>query len=112
MNDMPEWLRTLSGQDSRKRKASDSEPEHAATPCKKSKGIYGSKVLRVGTLFGDGCTVFATLSRGEHVQFFAKPEGKRMVRRKVDFSAVELDAKFVDAEETTIEAILKASVRG
>ena len=107
-DDLPTWLRTLNGEGSRKRKASEEGPETEGTSRKKSKSIYDDTGLRIGVLFGDGSTVYATLGRTNRVQFYIKPRGRHIVRRKVDFAAVDLDPKFVDAEEATIEAIVKA----
>ena len=77
---------------------------------KKNKGIYSNAGIRIGTLFGYGYIAYATLDRGNRVQFYAKPRGRRVVRCKVDLAAVNLDPKFVDAEEATIEATVKASL--
>ena len=108
-DEVPEWMRALGGEGSRKRKASDNGPQDGAASQKKTKGIYSDMGLRIGTLFGHGHTVIATLDRADRVQFYTKPRGRRMVRRKVDFAAVDLDPKFMDAEEATIEAIVRAS---
>ena len=107
-HEQPEWLKTLNGDSSRKRKASGEDSKTEKASRKRCKSIYDDAGIRIGTLFGQGNTVYATLDRRDRVQFYTKSRGKRIVRAKVDFNAVDLDPKFENAEEATIEAIVKA----